>query len=178
MPLLVELSDLHGRLQGELFPVLADELGVLTARMKQFITVLEMCPIGGYLAGYPGLPGRPPGIARRWRVPCIAKAVLGIPTTLLLIERLAGDATLRRLCGWSRRDPVPSHATFSRAFAEFAQAALPSRMQEALIEATGHHRRHRPNGSALECFTCPNAKLLSMLAMPSMRVSVSFTKRS
>jgi hypothetical protein len=136
MPLLVDLSDLHGRLQGELFPILEGELGVLTAKMKQFITVLEMCPIGGFLTSCPGLAGRPPADRTALARTFIAKTVLGLATTSLLIERLAGDATLRRLCGWSRRDEVPSETAFSRAFAEFAQAALPSRMHEALIKAT------------------------------------------
>ena len=33
-----------------------------------------------------------------------------------LIERLAIDPSLRRLCGWSRAGEVPGEATFSRAF--------------------------------------------------------------
>ena len=38
------------------------------------------------------------------------------------------DKTLRRLCGWQRAGEVPSESTFSRAFAEFAASALPSRL--------------------------------------------------
>ncbi len=65
-----------------------------------------------------------------------AKAVLNLPTTRMLIERVEADTTLRRLCGWSRLSEVPSEATFSRAFAEFADSALPSRLHEALIRKT------------------------------------------
>ncbi len=36
--------------------------------------------------------------------------------------------------GWERRSQVPSEATFSRAFAEFAQGDLPDKMHAALIE--------------------------------------------
>ena len=43
---------------------------------------------------------------------------------------------LRRLCGWSSVREVPSEATFSRAFAAFADSALPSRLHEALLEKT------------------------------------------
>ena len=43
---------------------------------------------------------------------------------------------ISRLCGWQRRGEVPSEATFSRAFAEFATSALPSRLHEALIQDT------------------------------------------
>ena len=57
-------------------------------------------------------------------------------TTRALIERLAIDPPLRRLCGWSRAGEVPSEATFSRAFSTFADSALPSRLHEALIDET------------------------------------------
>jgi len=80
--------------------------------------------------------GRPPddrpAIARSF----VAKAVLTIPTTSALIERLQIDRALRRICGWERRSDVPSEATFSRAFAEFAAQGLPERVHEQLV------RRH------------------------------------
>jgi len=41
---------------------------------------------------------------------------------------------LRRILGWERCAQVPSEATFSRAFAEFAQGELPDKMHAALIE--------------------------------------------
>ena len=62
--------------------------------------------------------------------------MLGVPTTNALIERLAVDKSLRRILGWERRSQVPSEATFSRAFAEFAQGDLPGKMHAALIERT------------------------------------------
>jgi len=55
-----------------------------------------------------------------------AKAVLGLPQTNMLIERLIADKTLRRLCGWEHPGQVPSEATFSRAFAEFAEGGMPT----------------------------------------------------
>ena len=42
--------------------------------------------------------------------------------------------SLRRILGWERSAQVPSEATFSRAFAEFAQGDLPDKMHAALIE--------------------------------------------
>ena len=66
----------------------------------------------------------------------IGKAVFQIDTTRALLERLANDRALRRLCGWESVRAVPSEATFSRAFAGFAEGALPSRLHEALIEHT------------------------------------------
>jgi hypothetical protein len=65
---------------------------------------------------------------------------------------------LRRLCGWERTAQVPSEATFSRAFDEFAALDLPGRVHEALIrqyqserlvghisrDATDIHAREKP----------------------------------
>ena len=51
-----------------------------------------------------------------------------------MIERLAVDESLRRILGWERRSQVPSEATFSGAFAVFAQGDLPDKMHAALIE--------------------------------------------
>ena len=69
-----------------------------------------------------------------------AKAVFAISTTRALVERLVIDGPRRRLCGWSQGAAVPSEATFSRAFSDFADSALPSRLHEALIDKTlqGH----------------------------------------
>ena len=60
--------------------------------------------------------------------------MLGLPTTRALVERLQVDGSLRRICGWERRAEVPSEATFSRAFGEFANDGLPERMHEALVK--------------------------------------------
>lgn len=133
MPLLSALSDLRCRLQDDLFPWLAATEGPLTEMTKLFVTVLEMAPVGAFLASGPGLVGRPPAervpLARAF----IAKAVYGIPLTVLLIDRLKMDKRLRQLCGWHHAGAIPSPSTFSRAFAEFADAELPSRVHEAVI---------------------------------------------
>ena len=78
-----------------------------------------------------GLPGRPPEDRAALARAFIAKAVFDIPTTRALIERLQVDRTLYRLCGWSGVCRLPSEATFSRGFAEFADSALASRLHEA-----------------------------------------------
>ena len=66
----------------------------------------------------------------------LAKAVFDIPTTRALIERLQVDRRLCRLCGWSGVGRLPSEATFSRAFSEFAAGGLARRLHEALIART------------------------------------------
>jgi Transposase DDE domain/Transposase domain (DUF772) len=140
MPLLTCLSRTWAHIQGNLFPWLTEELGPLTDMHKKVVTTLEVAGVEAFVQVWPGLPGRPPcdraALARAF----IAKAVLGLPMTAMLIERLAVDKQLRRLCGWEHRGELPSEATFSRAFAEFARSALPCRLHEALIKASYEDR--------------------------------------
>jgi len=103
----------------------------------------------------------------------VAKAVLGLPTTVALIERLAVDRALRRICGYSRWKKLPDEATFSRAFAEFAESRLAERVHEALIKAhlsqelIGHvsrdgtaiRARERPAKPAKTAAACCSAAL-------------------
>ena len=132
MPLLSCLSRTWSHIQGNLFPWLTEELGPLTETHKQVVTALELGGVEAFVQAWPGLPGRPPcdraALARAF----VAKAVIGLPTTSMLIERLTVDKQLRRLCGWEHRGELPSEATFSRGFSEFARSALPSRLHEAL----------------------------------------------
>jgi transposase len=66
----------------------------------------------------------------------LAKAIYGLDTTRQLIDRLQKDRQLRCVCGWNTVQEIPHESTFSRAFAEFAQAELPQRLHQALIERT------------------------------------------
>src|SRR3954471_17140486 len=137
MSLKAILSTYWLRIQGELLPWLDDAMdGPLTAHHRQFVSVLGLARIETFLPSWHGLIGRPP--AERAALACsfIAKAVFNLPTTRLLIDMLSVDKTLRRLCGWQRAGEVPSESTFSRAFAECADSALPSRLHDALIEET------------------------------------------
>jgi hypothetical protein len=83
----------------------------------------------------------------------VAKAVLGLTTTVGLIERLTVDRALRRICGFPLCRKLPSEATFSRAFDEFAEGRLAERVHEALVkehlgdELIGHISR---DGTAIE----------------------------
>ena len=134
MPLRSCLSRTWSHIQGALFPWLTEELGPLTETHKRVVTALEVAGVESFVRVWPGLPGRPPcdraALARAF----VAKAVIGLPTTAMLIDRLTVDKPLRRLCGWEHRGELPSETTFSRAFAEFARSALPCRLHEALIK--------------------------------------------
>jgi hypothetical protein len=122
--------------QRSLLPGLEQELDPLTAKLEHLIIILDTLGLEAFVAPPSRRRGRPPddrpAIARSF----VAKAVLTIPTTSALIERLQIDRALRRICGWERRSEVPSEATFSRAFAEFAAQGLPERVHEQLV------RRH------------------------------------
>ena len=139
MPLDERLSDYWRKIQAELFPSLQEELGPLGERHRQLVTVLEMARPERFLPHVHGRPGRPRrsrgALSRLSR-----KTIFNIDDTLGLIERLRLDKILRRLCGWGGAGTVPSEATFSRAFAEFAAARLGPRLLEAVVVA--HHGDH------------------------------------
>lgn len=120
--------------QHELLPELRKDFGALTPKLEKLIHVLEWVRIEEFTESpWCGL-GRP-AHERAWLANAfVAKAVLGITTTAGLIERLTIDRALRRICGFSLFKKLPSEATFSRAFAEFAKARLAERVHGALIE--------------------------------------------
>lgn len=128
------LSQFWLSVQGTLFPWLAAELGELSEKQKQLVKILELLQIERFLNGPQRVVGRPledrQAIARAF----VAKSVYNLETTRQLLDRLASDTTLRRLCGWERQSELPSEATFSRAFAEFSASELPARVHEAVIE--------------------------------------------
>jgi len=128
------LSQFWLTVQGGLFPWLAEEVGELSEKQKQLVAILELLKIESLLKSNYGYAGRPQEDRRAIARAFVCKAVYNLETTRQLLERLASDATLRRLCGWERQSALPSEATFSRAFAEFAQSQLPERIHAAVIE--------------------------------------------
>lgn len=127
------LSSIWNHFQSHLFPWLQDELLALTRKQQQLIKVLEIAQLETHLPYLGRVSGRPQkgreAIARAF----VAKAVYNMTTTEVLLDRLACDISLRRLCGWEKKSDVPSSSTFSRAFAEFAEANLPERVHESII---------------------------------------------
>lgn len=151
-------------IQEKLFPWLREELGPLSEKQQQLITVLEIARVEQFIPYFYGCVGCPPEDRRAIARAFVAKAVYTMPTTVALIERLHMDKSLRRLCGWERKDEIPSESTFSRAFAEFAISELPSRVHEALIKThcserlVGHISRDSTAIEAREK-VCAEAKL-------------------
>ena len=130
------LSDYWYAFQQELFPRLEGELGPMGERYELFVAVLELVRVEALLPYFRGQVGRPEEDRAALARAFIAKAVFDIPTTRALIERLEVDGRLCRLCGWSGAGRLPSEATFSRAFSEFAESRLASRLHETLIART------------------------------------------
>lgn len=121
--------------QSYLFPWMREDLDPCTEALERLIIVLDTIGLEAYVPGPPRCGrGRKPDDRRALARAFVAKAVLGIPTTAALIERLATDKSLRRICAWETRREVPSEATFSRAFAEFAQSEMPGQLHEALVK--------------------------------------------
>jgi len=115
----------------------------LTDKQRQLAAILEILRVEQAVPRPPWR-GRPQcdrgALARAF----VAKAFYNLPTTALLVDLLHSQPNLRRLCGFERRGQVPSAATFSRAFAEFAASGLLDRVLEQLArqhfdgELVGH----------------------------------------
>jgi transposase len=133
MALVKTLSQYWLRIQSSLFPWLEEELGALTEKEQKLVTTLELVRIERFTAFSRSLRGRPPkqraAVARAF----VAKAVYNMPTTRALLDRLASDKKLRRICGWEQKGGIPSESTFSRAFAEFSESQLPALVHQAMI---------------------------------------------
>lgn len=172
MPLRETLTSSWDHIQGFLFPMLREEVGPLTVQHERLVVVLEIARIEALVQMRPGLPGRPVEDRHALARAFVAKAVLDLPTTSGLIERLAVDRTLRRLCGWERASEVPSESTFSRTFAEFSDSSLPSRVHEALIkkaykdQIVGHISR---DATAIEAREKPVKTLPAVAATPKRK---------
>jgi hypothetical protein len=124
-------------IQHELMPELRAKVGALTPKLVQVVHTLEWVRIEGFVSSTWGGCGRPEHDRNMLASAFVAKAVLGLSTTAGLIERLAIDRALKRICGFSVWKKLPRESTFSRAFAEFAEAGLAERINARLKDDYG-----------------------------------------
>jgi len=128
------ISQYWFKIQSSLFPFLEEQLGELTEKEGELVSTLELIRIEKFATYSRSLYGRPPkeraAIARAF----VAKAIYNMPTTRALLDRLASDMKLRRICGWENKVEIPSESTFSRAFTEFAESQLPAYVHQVLIK--------------------------------------------
>ena len=156
-------------IQHELMPELRSEAGALTPKLEQVVHTLEWVRIEEFVRSTWRGCGRPEHDRGMLANAFVAKAVLGLPTTAGLIERLAVDRALRRICGFSMWKKLPGESTFSRAFAEFAADGLAERTHAALVRETlgdrlvGHISR---DGTAIEAREKPAKKIDAPLEAP------------
>ena len=164
------------------------ELG-LTPLHQRIVHTLDWLDIDSLL-GYAGARVGAPERSRFALAQAFAcKAVLGFEQTAQLRSRLAVDGVLRRLLGFESNRRLPSEATFSREFAEFARIGLAARAHEALIrkhlgesvighiarDSTAIPARERAQYSAAEinCASGSNIELTEGLAefkTPAVRI--------
>lgn len=126
-------------LQGELLGMVEQDFSGLTPKLEQLIRTMEITQIELMVyqdQRYSDRRGVGQPEADRCALACafLAKTVLNLITTKALIERLQSDSKLRRLCGFDLRKSLPSEATFSRAFAQFADSQLAQRIHERMVK--------------------------------------------
>jgi hypothetical protein len=121
-------------IQKTLFPFLEEHLDPLTESEKKVVSVLEMVAIDTLLPSPTWNIGRPPKSRSALAKAFLVKMIYNCDTNSDLISLLRGSPNLRRICGWGASSQVPSEATFSRSFREFAEMGLPERAHRALIE--------------------------------------------
>ena len=121
-------------IQHELLPELRNEVGALTPKLAKVIHTLEWIRLDEFVGSTWSGIGRPPRDRAALASAFVAKVVLGLTTTTGLIERLAVDRALKRICGFSMWKRLPDESTFSRAFAEFAVNGLAERAHTALAK--------------------------------------------
>ena len=164
------IMDRWNVVQHELIPELEIRWGALTPKLERLIHTLEWVRIEEFVKDSWCGTGRPPH-ERAWLANAfVAKTVLNLPTTVALIDRLTVDRSLRRICGFLPCKKLPSEATFSRAFDEFAESRLAERVHEALVtehlgdELIGHLSR---DGTAITARERPAATAFKPMAAAS-----------
>jgi K+-transporting ATPase c subunit len=179
----------HGYRQHHI--LLQRELGQWASGLEQTITPLHQRIVLTLdwlnldsLIGYAGKRAGPPERSRVALAQAfVAKAILGFEQTTQLRSRLAVDTVLRRLLGFESHRALPSEATFSRAFAEFARAGLPAKAHEALIrqhlgstvighiarDSTAIQARERAQYSTAETVALNEAKTAKANKQPKRR---------
>lgn len=130
------LSNIYLNIQSRLFPMVEEEIGEITAKLQEFLQIIELVKPSRFMTGalsWCGLGRRLKSREKMFRA-FVLKSVYDLPTTKVLIENFKGNATWRQLCGWEYPSQVPSEATFSRAFSEFAKLNLLGKIHGTVVE--------------------------------------------
>jgi hypothetical protein len=110
-------------LEGEVIPILAEdtkesfsfleeELGELTEKEQKLVTILKWLKLRNLrslcVVSMDGLRKKERLSPRAF----VAKAAYNLPTTTALLDRLAADKKIRRICGWEKKSEIPHESTF------------------------------------------------------------------
>ena len=123
MKLKDKISWLMGRVQKSLFPHLNECFNTpLTEQEERLVAIFEIVQVEKYVfnCATHHWRGRKPLDRQSLVRAFMAKTLYRIPTTSDLIRALQVTNNLARICGFVNKENIPSEATFSRAFAEFA----------------------------------------------------------
>jgi hypothetical protein len=125
--------------QTHLFRTLCAEFNSASHKLEQLIHILEWIQLDWHLPHTGQAHARP--TKDRLTIACafVAKAVLNLGTTWALIDRL-NVAACFNICGFEAYKPLPSKATFSRAFKTFAESNLAEYADDAPVK--DHLRDH------------------------------------
>src|SRR4030042_5263900 len=164
-----------GTLQQSLFPYIEECAQTrLTAKQKQIVQIREIVQFEKAV---------PKTAAKQWMGrkirereaiarSFVAKMVYNYPTTRALITALQEAPNVRQICGFVKKFDIPSEATFSRAFQEFAGSGLGDRVHDLLVETNlqsellGHISR---DSTAIEGREKPVPKSQKEKAVPRRR---------
>lgn len=131
-----DLPKLYFTMETYLFPLLEEEIGEITAKMKEFLRIVELVRPSRFITNtlrWCGV-GRPLKDREKMLRAFFLKAVYDLPTTKGLIENLQTNPSYRMLCGWEYRSEVPSEATFCRAFHVFAEEKIPDAIHAVIVQ--------------------------------------------
>ncbi len=126
----------YNSIQMKLFPLLEEEIGEISAKMQDFIRVMELIKPTRFINSKMRWCefGRPMQSREKMLRAFFLKAIYNLATTKLLIENLRTNPSWRYLCGWEYRNQVPSEATFSRAFKDFSEEKILDKIHETIIK--------------------------------------------
>jgi hypothetical protein len=128
------LFEIWNSIQTQLFPWLEKELDPLSEKEREFVQIVCLLDLPSHMREFRW---RGFGRKKKSRIKLakafVAKSIYKFETTDMLIEYLKKCKNIRRLCGWELSFQIPSPATFSRAFTEFATHSLPQQIHEAMV---------------------------------------------
>ena len=103
-----DLPKLYFTMETYLFPLVEEEIGELTAKMKEFLRIVESVRPSRFInhaLRWCGLGRRMKDREKMLRA-FFLKAVYDLPTTKGVIENLKTNPSYRRLCGWECRTEI------------------------------------------------------------------------